>query len=98
MADKDNKEEVFDVTPADESRTDAYGRSEGDPDPYDNYDEALEAYQERDDVETLDDRRSREAGRSVRETAFVREGNTQGVVTSDDVKGKSDTKKTDDKK
>ncbi len=52
------------------------------------YEEALENYQERPDIEPLDERRAREVGESVRDGAFVRDGEASGVITTDDTKGK----------
>ena len=53
-----------------------------------NYEEALRNYQERADVEPLDERRAREGGRSFEDAAFRRQvGGTDnsGVTTSEDV-------------
>ncbi|AXH49282.1 hypothetical protein HWB76_gp120 [Streptomyces phage Blueeyedbeauty] len=53
-----------------------------------NYEEALENYQARPDVEPLDERRAREGGRDFQAAAFRREiGGTDnsGVTTSEDV-------------
>mgnify|MGYP001583102448 CR=1 FL=1 len=55
---------------------------------YVDYEEALQNYQDRPDVEPLSERRAREAGRNFDEAAFRRQiGGTDnsGVTTSDDV-------------
>lgn len=60
-----------------------------------NYEEALENYQERPDVETLADRRAREGGRDFNAASFRRTlgGDEGGVTTSDDVEAKPVAKK-----
>jgi len=58
-----------------------------------DYEEALENYESRPDVETLAQRRAREAGTSFADAAFRRDATADaGVVTSDKA-----AKKTDDK-
>lgn len=51
-----------------------------------NYEEALENYQSRPDVETLEDRRAREGGRDFNAASFRRElgGDEEGGVTTSD--------------
>ncbi|QNN99242.1 hypothetical protein SEA_FAUST_163 [Streptomyces phage Faust] len=51
-----------------------------------NYEEALENYQSRPDVETLEDRRAREGGRDFNAASFRRElgGDDEGGVTTSD--------------
>ena len=52
-----------------------------------DYEEAQENYQSRPDVETLEQRRAREAGTSFSDAAFRRQAgeNSPGVTTSEDV-------------
>ena len=60
-----------------------------------NYEEALENYQARPDVEPLNERRAREGGRDFNAASFRREvGGTDnaGVTTSEDVSTDSDEK------
>lgn len=60
-----------------------------------NYEEALENYQSRPDVETLEDRRRREGGRDFNAASFRREIGGQedgGVTTSQDVTGETEPK------
>lgn len=60
-----------------------------------NYEEALENYQARPDVEPLSERRAREGGRDFNAASFRREvGGTDnsGVTTSEDVSTDSDEK------
>lgn len=60
-----------------------------------NYEEALENYQARPDVEPLEDRRRREGGRDFQAAAFRRKlgGNEEGgVTTSQDVTGDAEPK------
>lgn len=62
-----------------------------------DYNEALKNYESRDDVETLANRRAREAGTSFSDTDFVRTNDPEGVVTasratSEDVKAAEDSK------
>ncbi len=52
------------------------------------YEEALKNYEERPDIEPLDERRAREVGSDFRDGAFVRDGEATGVITTDDTKGK----------
>lgn len=47
-----------------------------------DYNEALKNYESRDDVETLANRRAREAGTSFSDTDFVRTNDPEGVVTA----------------
>jgi hypothetical protein len=60
-----------------------------------DYEAALENYESRPDVETLAQRRAREAGTSFQDAAFRREAgeNSPGVTTSEDVK--AEDKKSD---
>lgn len=61
-----------------------------------NYEEALENYQARPDVETLEDRRARESGRDFNAASFRREvgGDDEGgVTTSDEVATPAPTRK-----
>lgn len=62
---------------------------------YVDYEHALENYESRPDVETLEQRRARENGTSFHDAAFRRDATVAeaGVVTSD----KAGSKKTDDK-
>lgn len=68
---------------------------------YVDYEEALDNYQSRPDVESLDHRRAREVGRSFEEAAFrrtvagVEEGESSqvGVVTSSKATSKTAEKK-----
>jgi len=65
-----------------------------------NYEEALENYQARPDVEPLNERRAREGGRDFNAASFRREvGGTDnaGVTTSEDVSTDSDDDKTANK-
>lgn len=56
-----------------------------------DYEEALENYQARDDVETLESRRARENGGKFRDTQHVRKNALQGVVTAKQTEGNTDT-------
>lgn len=84
---------------ADNKKVDSYGNIEGEPGPYDNYAEALKNLQERDDIETLEDRRARTQGTDFSDAEFVREGKEQGVVTKHtaDAKPSNAPKKDSDK-
>lgn len=65
-----------------------------------NYEEALENYQARADVEPLDERRAREGGRDFQAAAFRRQvGGTDnsGVTTSEDVSTNDDDKSDNNK-
>lgn len=54
---------------------------------YVDYDAALQNYEARPDIETLDERRARENGGAFRETDFVREGKSGvAAATADDEK------------
>lgn len=67
---------------------------------YVNYEEALENYQARPDIEPLDERRAREGGRDFQAAAFRRQvGGTDnaGVTTSDDVRTGADEDKSNTK-
>lgn len=60
-----------------------------------NYEEALENYQSRPDIETLDERRRREGGRDFQAAAFRRDAGRDdegGVTTSEDVTTTADAK------
>lgn len=76
-----------------------------------DYAEALENYEKRDDVETLESRRRREGGAAFRDAEHVRKGEAAGVVTAGQAKGENvttdeppvvrsapDSKSADDKK
>src|SRR6478609_2443082 len=62
-----------------------------------NYVGALENYEARPDVETLEQRRARENGTAFSEANFVREGDAVGVVTSAAVNDDKKPAKTDSK-
>src|SRR5688500_10334479 len=57
-----------------------------------DYEHALENYESRPDVETLEQRRAREAGTSFHDAHFRRDAEEAkpGVVTSDQVTGEAD--------
>jgi hypothetical protein len=112
MADDKNKEYKYDDLLApqergnkvDEEAADRAAEAGVKAPEYVDYEEALQNYESRPDVETLEERRARENGTSFGSAAFRREaGNDSAVTTTDDVapkaaEAKVEAKKADDKK